>query len=80
VICDTGHDGPWAGRNAYTLFCHKERVATEAHDHVAWINKFTGWLSEVPYGGAGSDICRTPNDLYVSRAWGECSCSAAGKQ
>jgi hypothetical protein len=80
VICNTGHDASGAGRDAYSLLCHKERVATEAYDHIAWIDKFTRRLSEVPDSSTGGDIFRIPSDLHVDRAWGKCSCHAAGKQ
>jgi hypothetical protein len=79
-ICNTGHDGSGAGRDAYSLLCYKERVATEAYDRIAWINKFTRRLSEVPDSGTCRDICCTSNDLHVGRAWGKYRCHAAGKQ
>ncbi len=80
MICNTGHDGSGAGRDAYGLLCHKECVATEAYDHIAWIDKFTRRLSEVPDSSTGGDICGTSNDLHVGRAWGKYRCRAAGKQ
>jgi hypothetical protein len=80
VVCNTGHDGSWSSRDAYTLFCHKQRIATESYDHIAWIDKLTRRLSEVPDGSTGGDICWTSNDLHVGRAWGKRSCCATGKQ
>ena len=80
MICNTGHDGSRAGRDAYRLLRHKERVATEAYDHIAWIVKLTGLLSEVPDSSTGGDIGSTSNDLHVGRAWGKYRCHAAGKQ
>ena len=80
VICNTGHDGSEAGPEAYGLLCHKERVATEAYDFIAWINKFSRRLSEVPNGSTGGDICFTSNNLHISRAWGKYGGRAAGKQ
>jgi hypothetical protein len=80
VICNTRHDGSGAGCDAYGFLSHKESVATEAHDRIAWINKFTWRLSEVPDSSTGGDICSASNDLHVSRAWGKYRCHAAGKQ
>jgi len=80
MICNTGNDGSRAGCDAYRLLCHKERVATEAYDHIAWINKFTRRLSEVPDSSTGGDIGCTSNDLYVGRAWSKYWCHTAGKR
>jgi hypothetical protein len=80
MICNTGHDASRAGRDTYSLLCHKERVATEAYDHIAGIDKFPRRLSEVPDSSAGSDICCISNDFYVGRAWGKCRRHAAGEQ
>jgi hypothetical protein len=71
VISDAGHDGSRAGRDAYSLLCHKEHIATEAYDHIAWIIKLTRRLSEVPDSSTGGDICCISNDLHVGCAWGK---------
>jgi len=80
VICNTGNDGSRAGPDANRLLCHKERVTTEAYDHIAWIVKLTWRLSEVPDSSTGGDICCISNDLHIGRARGKYRCRAAGKQ
>ena len=80
MICNTGHDGSISGRDAYTLLRHKERVAAEAYDHIAWIDRCTRRLPEVPDSSTGSDIRRTSNDLHVGRAWDKYRCRATGQQ
>jgi hypothetical protein len=80
MICNTGNNASRAGCDAYSLLCHKERVATEAYDHIAWIDKFTRRLSEVPDSSTGGDICCTSNDLHVGCAWGKYRCRATPEQ
>jgi hypothetical protein len=63
MICNTGHDASRAGRDAYMLLCHKERVATDAYDHIAWIDKFTRRLPEVP---DSSKVVNAPKNVRQS--------------